>query len=106
MACYTRGRSGKPREHRGNLVHLVAADCARSCPVFLFIGRSEFSRSAAAAASHLIDRVVHSSGVGGEVPRHCAGTEQYLNRFFSEMGMHELTWLIRQPKSKDSGTEK
>jgi len=25
---------------------------------------------------------------------------------FSEMGMHELTWLIRQPKSKDSGTEK
>jgi hypothetical protein len=39
-------------------------------------------------------------------PRHCAGTEQYLTRFFSEMGMHELTWLIRQPKSKDSGTEK
>jgi hypothetical protein len=41
-----------------------------------------------------------------EVPRHCAGTEQYLTRFFSEMGMHEVTWLIRQPKSKDSGTEK
>jgi hypothetical protein len=56
--------------------------------------------------SHLIDRVVHSSGVGGELPRHCAGIEQYLTRFFSEMGMHELTWLIRQPKSKDSGTEK
>jgi hypothetical protein len=56
--------------------------------------------------SHLIDRVVHSSGVGGEVPRHCAGTEQCLTRFFSEMGMHELTWLIHQPKSKDSGTEK
>jgi len=56
--------------------------------------------------SHQIDRVVHSSGVGDEVPRHCAGTEQYLTRFFSETGMHELTWLIRQPKSKDSGTEK
>jgi hypothetical protein len=55
--------------------------------------------------SHLIDRVVIRPA-GGEVPRHCAGTEQYLTRFFSEMGMHELTWLIRQPKSKDSGTEK
>src|SRR5258707_6344214 len=38
LARYTRGRSGKPREHRGNLVHLVAADRARPCPVFCSLG--------------------------------------------------------------------
>src|SRR5262245_31737431 len=32
----------------------------------------------------------------GEVPRHCAGTEQYLIRF-----LHKLVWLIRQPTSKE-----
>src|SRR5262245_34743853 len=32
----------------------------------------------------------------GEVPRHCAGTEQYLTRF-----LHKLIWLIHQPTSKE-----
>src|SRR5205823_4845584 len=36
LACCTRGRSGKPHDDRGNLLHLVAADSdhARFCGVF------------------------------------------------------------------------